>query len=179
MTEPPFAKVRQECLRTNRDLWYPERRQGASRNVVRQRYACLGRLTLVSVPLSLSKSTLNKVVSGARLFRSRSWCLYRKPDAWRSKASAPKQQLKLCRLIATRLAGALLPGLLATQRQDCPRCRRRVCHPDWPQEPKQLEKAWANRQAKRREVSEVRDFFIVDEKFQAEAGRGDDFGAFT
>eukprot|EP00903_Cladosiphon_okamuranus_P007562 g7336.t1 len=63
--------------------------------------------------------------------------------------------------------------------KDCPRCEHRVYHPDWPQDVKQLEKAWANRQAKRREVSEVRDFFTVDEKFQAGAGRGDDFGAFT
>ncbi|CAN0168225.1 unnamed protein product, partial [Hapterophycus canaliculatus] len=42
--------------------------------------------------------------------------------------------------------------------KNCPRCKHRVYHPDWPQEPKQLEKAWANRQAKRREVGEVRDF---------------------
>ncbi|CAM9167382.1 unnamed protein product [Pylaiella littoralis] len=63
--------------------------------------------------------------------------------------------------------------------KDCPRCKHRVYHPDWPQEPKQLEKAWANRQAKRREVGEVRDFFTVDERFQAGAAQGDDFGAFT
>lgn len=77
---------------------------------------------------------------------------------------------------------AVLPGSLCYNTQppqDCPRCKHRVYHPDWPQDVKQLEKAWANRQAKRREVSEVRDFFTVDKKFQAGAGRGDDFGAFT
>eukprot|EP00904_Undaria_pinnatifida_P013262 jgi/Undpi1/9066/HiC_scaffold_26.g11526.m1 len=63
--------------------------------------------------------------------------------------------------------------------KDCPRCSHRVYHPDWPQTPKQLEKAWASRQAKRREIGEVRDFFTVDERFQAGGGRGDDFGAFT
>ncbi|CAN0147132.1 unnamed protein product [Ectocarpus sp. 6 AP-2014] len=63
--------------------------------------------------------------------------------------------------------------------KDCPRCGHRVYHPDWPQEPKQLEKAWANRQAKRREVGEVRDFFTVDARFQTGAGRGDDFDAFS
>ncbi|CAB1108352.1 unnamed protein product [Ectocarpus sp. CCAP 1310/34] len=63
--------------------------------------------------------------------------------------------------------------------KDCPRCGHRVYHPDWPQEPKQLEKAWANRQAKRREVGEVRDFFTVDARFQTGAGQGDDFDAFS
>lgn len=69
--------------------------------------------------------------------------------------------------------------LTPATRQDCPRCRHRVYHPDWPQEVKQLEKAWANRQAKRREIGEVRDFFTVDAQFQTEGARGDDFGAFT
>lgn len=63
--------------------------------------------------------------------------------------------------------------------QDCPLCEHRVYHPDWPQTRKQLEKAWANRQAKSREIGEVRDFFEVDAKFQTGGGRGDDFGAFT
>ncbi|CAN0242881.1 unnamed protein product, partial [Ascophyllum nodosum] len=63
--------------------------------------------------------------------------------------------------------------------KDCPRCGRQVYHPDWPQTAKQLEKAWANRQAKEREIGEVREFFTVDAQFQAGGGRGDDFGAFT
>ena len=70
-------------------------------------------------------------------------------------------------------------ALNSPTRQDCSRCSHRVYHPDWPQEPKQLEKAWASRQAKRREIGEVRDFFTVDARFQAGGGRGDDFGAFT
>lgn len=74
---------------------------------------------------------------------------------------------------------ALFAAIIYAKPQDCPRCKHRVYHPDWPQDVKQLEKAWANRQAKRREVSEVRDFFTVDKQFQAGAGRGDDFDAFT
>lgn len=62
--------------------------------------------------------------------------------------------------------------------QDCPRCGRRVYHPDWPQTRQQLEKAWANRQAKQREIGEVRDFFTVDARFQTD-NMGDDFSAFS
>ncbi|CAM9614854.1 unnamed protein product [Choristocarpus tenellus] len=61
--------------------------------------------------------------------------------------------------------------------KDCPLCSRRVYHPDWPQSVKQLERSWANKQAKTREIGEVRDFLEVDERFQARSG--DDFGAFT
>ncbi|CAM9321461.1 unnamed protein product [Discosporangium mesarthrocarpum] len=61
--------------------------------------------------------------------------------------------------------------------KDCPMCHRRVYHPDWPQTVQQLEKSWANKQAKTREIGEVRDFLDVAEKFQ-QPSRGDDFGAF-
>ncbi|CAN0527373.1 unnamed protein product, partial [Ectocarpus sp. 12 AP-2014] len=33
-------------------------------------------------------------------------------------------------------------GVARRKGKDCPRCGHRVYHPDWPQEPKQLEKAW-------------------------------------
>ena len=36
---------------------------------------------------------------------------------------------------------------------------RRVYHPDWPQDIKVLERAWANEQARQREIADAADLF--------------------
>ncbi len=41
--------------------------------------------------------------------------------------------------------------------RQCPVCERRIWHPDWPQDHKQLEKAWQTKEAARREQSEISD----------------------
>jgi hypothetical protein len=41
--------------------------------------------------------------------------------------------------------------------RQCPACARRIWHPDWPEDYKQLEKAWQNREARKREISDVSD----------------------
>lgn len=127
--------------------------------------------------LNHAKSPLKYVVRAAPLevgFRATPRTRYLEFDA-----KPPEQARTAVAFLKCLVRPSSRLALPNTQRQDCPRCKHRVYHPDWPQDVKQLEKAWANRQAKRREVSEVRDFFTVDEKFQAGAGRGDDFGAFT
>ncbi len=40
--------------------------------------------------------------------------------------------------------------------RQCPACARRIWHPDWPEDYKQLEKAWQNKEARKREISDVR-----------------------
>lgn len=37
----------------------------------------------------------------------------------------------------------------------CPACERRIWHPDWSEDHKQLEKAWQQKEAKKREMSDV------------------------
>jgi hypothetical protein len=39
--------------------------------------------------------------------------------------------------------------------RQCSACDRRIWHPDWPEDHKQLEKAWQTREARKREVSDV------------------------
>ena len=39
--------------------------------------------------------------------------------------------------------------------RQCPVCDRRIWHPDWPEDHKLLEKAWQNKEARKREVSDV------------------------
>jgi hypothetical protein len=41
--------------------------------------------------------------------------------------------------------------------RQCPVCDRRIWHPDWPQDHKQLEKAWQMKEAAKREQSEISD----------------------
>ena len=41
--------------------------------------------------------------------------------------------------------------------RQCPACDRRIWHPDWPQDHKQLEKAWQMKEAAKREQSEISD----------------------
>lgn len=50
----------------------------------------------------------------------------------------------------------------------CPVCDRRIWHPDWPSDISVIERAWANKQAHKRELAEVKDFF-----------QGEDFSAFS
>ena len=40
----------------------------------------------------------------------------------------------------------------------CPVCDRRIWHPDWPEDVKQVERAWQNEQARKREMADVADF---------------------
>lgn len=48
----------------------------------------------------------------------------------------------------------------------CPKCPEvPLYHPDWPADTKKLERAWANKQNKERELNEVADCFDLDEKF--------------
>lgn len=42
--------------------------------------------------------------------------------------------------------------------RQCPICNRRIWHPDWPEDYKQLEKAWQAKEARKREMSDVSDF---------------------
>ncbi len=50
--------------------------------------------------------------------------------------------------------------------RNCPVCTRRIWHPDWPEDYKQLEKAWQTREARKREMSDVRiSFFNIDSLF--------------
>jgi hypothetical protein len=43
-------------------------------------------------------------------------------------------------------------------RAECPACGERVTHPDWPLDVAVLERAWARKQAKQRELDDVLDF---------------------
>ena len=52
--------------------------------------------------------------------------------------------------------------------RQCPDCTRRIWHPDWPSDYRILERAWANQQATKRELDDVKDFF-----------GGEDFSAFN
>jgi len=45
----------------------------------------------------------------------------------------------------------------------CPNCNRKVYHPDWPADTKQLEREWATKKAREREISEVLDFLGDDD----------------
>lgn len=40
--------------------------------------------------------------------------------------------------------------------RSCPACGRRIWHPDWPEDHKQLEKAWQAQEARKREMCDVR-----------------------
>lgn len=40
----------------------------------------------------------------------------------------------------------------------CPVCGKRIWHPDWPEDVKQVERAWQNEQARKREMADVADF---------------------
>lgn len=46
--------------------------------------------------------------------------------------------------------------------RQCPTCNRRIWHPDWPEDHKQLEKAWQAKEAKKREVCDVSYIYCVD-----------------
>ena len=47
--------------------------------------------------------------------------------------------------------------------KSCRVCGQRLYHPDWPATAAQLEKAWAMKQAREREIAEVTDFMgVVD-----------------
>lgn len=39
--------------------------------------------------------------------------------------------------------------------RQCPICNRRIWHPDWPEDYKQLEKAWQSKEARKREMADV------------------------
>lgn len=43
--------------------------------------------------------------------------------------------------------------------RQCPVCDRRIWHPDWPEDHKQLEKAWQVKEARQREMDDVMDCF--------------------
>ena len=45
--------------------------------------------------------------------------------------------------------------------RQCPICNRRIWHPDWPEDYKQLEKAWQSKEARKREMSDVSDFMGI------------------
>jgi hypothetical protein len=49
--------------------------------------------------------------------------------------------------------------------RQCPICNRRIWHPDWPEDYKQLEKAWQSKEARKREVSDVSDFMGMGSEF--------------
>jgi len=49
----------------------------------------------------------------------------------------------------------------------CPVCARRIWHPDWPEDHKQLEKAWQANEARKREMCDVSDFMGMGEQFSA------------
>lgn len=42
--------------------------------------------------------------------------------------------------------------------RDCPVCSKRIWHPDWPSDVKQLERAWQTQEARKREMADVADF---------------------
>ena len=42
---------------------------------------------------------------------------------------------------------------------DCPACSKRISHPDWSTDIKQIERAWQTQEARKREMADVRDFF--------------------
>jgi hypothetical protein len=42
--------------------------------------------------------------------------------------------------------------------RQCPVCGKRIWHPDWPEDVKQVERAWQNEQARKREMADVADF---------------------
>ena len=48
----------------------------------------------------------------------------------------------------------------------CPVCDRRIWHPDWPDDPKKLEKAYNAQQAKIREMNDVADFLDMGADFR-------------
>jgi hypothetical protein len=50
--------------------------------------------------------------------------------------------------------------------RNCPTCSRRIWHPDWPEDYKQLEKAWQNKEARKREVSDVSDFMGMSSEYK-------------
>lgn len=60
----------------------------------------------------------------------------------------------------------------------CPVDERRIYHPDWTASIKNLERAWANKEARLREIGEVSEFLAMDEQFRSDTG-GDDFSAFS
>ena len=43
----------------------------------------------------------------------------------------------------------------------CKTDKIRIWHPDWPEDPKQLEKAWQSKEARKREMADVREIIIV------------------
>eukprot|EP01038_Epipyxis_sp_PR26KG_P006293 gene6293-8667_t len=55
--------------------------------------------------------------------------------------------------------------------RQCPICDRRIWHPDWPEDHKQLEKAWQNKEARKREVSDVSDFMGMGDEFLTTAAK--------
>jgi hypothetical protein len=51
--------------------------------------------------------------------------------------------------------------------RQCPACEgRRIWHPDWPEDHKQLEKAWQNKQARDREMADVSNFMGMGDQFR-------------
>ena len=65
--------------------------------------------------------------------------------------------------------------------RNCPACRevgspRKINHPDWSDDIKTLERAWQNKQAKLREVSDVSDFMDMGGDFSTDAAKAGKFG---
>ncbi|KAA0148737.1 hypothetical protein FNF29_06519 [Cafeteria roenbergensis] len=58
----------------------------------------------------------------------------------------------------------------------CPVCGERMTHSDWTQDVTKLEKAWASKQAKRREIDEVIDFLgaVADSTVEMHSSAGDE-----
>eukprot|EP01039_Chlorochromonas_danica_P008258 gene8258-9107_t len=59
--------------------------------------------------------------------------------------------------------------------RQCPVCTRRIWHPDWPEDYKQLEKAWQSKEARKREVSDVSDFMGVGSEFITDSAKSGKF----
>lgn len=61
-------------------------------------------------------------------------------------------------------------------RLECPVCGERMTHPDWTPDVAKLEKAWASKQAKRREIDEVIDFLgaVADSTVGMHSSAGDE-----
>lgn len=51
--------------------------------------------------------------------------------------------------------------------RNCELCSRRIWHPDWPEDYKQLEKAWQSKEARKREMCDVSDFMGMGSEFKA------------
>lgn len=59
--------------------------------------------------------------------------------------------------------------------RQCPVCTRRIWHPDWPEDYKQLEKAWQSKEARKREMSDVSDFMGMGGDFATDLAKSGRF----